>query len=621
MKTIFSATAGAVLGSALIILALAMMNGSESLMLRELVFSLSCNALFCGLCWWPLAKIKSTDNLHFDALAGACLAFAGWFALPLALLKRKSVPHAGKRLLLFGKLSYALPALAFFLLPQIRIAPQMLESPALKLSAVEATPDQDAPNVLLVVVDTLRADVVLDPEVPTPNLDALREDGTWADYAVAPCNQTLPSHLVLLTGFDIEKVGMRGNLSRWPSRSMLADNKCLPIAERYQLAGYNTAAVSTNMLLSSVDEDAGHQAFSDGFDTWHGIHYQTPFVDFLSVIRRHTLMGQILPTRFITFPLNRILFPNDIKHFLPHYKEGERTTNSAIDYLQDLQQDDRPYFMLAQYFDPHSPYIAPNPARGSIARPDQRPAGYSAAPEDEYFMRVNLRNYCDNESRPDDFLPLSDYLHALYKEEVVYLDQQLGRLLEQSKLGSRETIIVFVSDHGEGFGLYGGVEHGSSLYNEEILVPFIISGPGVAKSNRLSYAPEMIDAVYTMLELSNITTVNVDGQSVVDDAYQTRPAISFKIDHVSVIDGDYKFYASLTYPDDSKPYELIPLTLYDLATDFDERNNIIDASPEVVSAMRAIIATRMANDLFPHITERELSGKQLQQLGELGYTD
>ena len=621
MKTIFSATAGAALSSAIIILALAIMNDGESLMIRELVFSLSCNTLFCGLCWWPLAKIKSTDNLHFDALAGACLAFAGWFALPLALLKRKNLPHVGQRLLLFGKISYALPALAFFLLPQMRIAPQMLESPELKLSTVEAAPGRDAPNVLLVVVDTLRADVVLDPEVPTPNLDALRENGTWADYAVAPCNQTLPSHLVLLTGFDIEKIGMRGNLSRWPSRSMLADNKCLPIAERYQLAGYNTAAVATNMLLSSVDEDAGHQAFADGFDTWHGIKYQTPFVDFLSVILRHTLMGQILPTHLITFPLNRILFPNDVKHFLPHYKEGERTTNSAIDYLQDLQQDDRPYFMLAQYFDPHSPYIAPNPTRGSIARPDQRPAGYSAAPEDEYFMRVNLRSYCRSESRPDDFLPLSDYLHALYKEEVVYFDQQLGRLLEQSKLDSRETIIVFVSDHGEGFGLYGGVEHGSSLYNEEILVPFIISGPGVAKSNRLSYAPEMIDAVYTMLELSNITTVNVDGQSVVDDAYQARPAVSFKSDHVSVIDGDYKFYASLTYPDDSKPYELIPLTLYDLSTDFDERNNIIDASPEVVSAMRVIIATRMVNDLFPHITERELSGKQAQQLGALGYTD
>jgi hypothetical protein len=41
----------------------------------------------------------------------------------------------------------------------------------------------------------------------------------------------------------------------------------------------------------------------------------------------------------------------------------------------------------------------------------------------------------------------------------------------------------------------------------------------------------------------------------------------------------------------------------------------------VVAAMRGIIATRMANDLFPQITERELSGKQLQQLGELGYTE
>ena len=278
--------------------------------------------------------------------------------------------------------------------------------------------------------------------------------------------------------------------------------------------------------------------------------------------------------------------------------------------------------MLAQYFDPHSPYIAPNPVRGSIARPDsasrwlQRCSGRRI-----FYARKLAKTTATSEARPDDFLPLSDYLHALYKEEVVYFDQQLGRLLEQSKLGSRETIIVFVSDHGEGFGLYGGVEHGSSLYNEEILVPFIISGPGVAKSNRLSYAPEMIDAVYTMLELSNITTVNVDGQSVVDGSYQTRPAISFKIDHVSVIDGDYKFYASLTYPDDSKPYELIPLTLYNLSTDFDERNNIIDASPEVVSAMRDIIAIRMANDLFPHITERELSGKQLEQLGELGYTD
>ncbi len=590
-------------------------------MVRELAFALSCNALFCGLFWWPLSKIRSADNLRFDAFAGAMLALAGWVAIILSLAKRKNISQGTGKLVLFGKLSYSLPALVFLLLPQMRVVPQMVERPSLKLSASEAQPAADAPNVLLVVVDTLRADAVLDPEVPTPNLDLLRENGTWAEHAVAPCNQTLPSHLVLLTGFDIEKVGMRGNLSRWPSREMLADNKCMPIAERYQAAGYNTAAVSTNMLLSSIDEAAGHQAFSDGFDTWHGIKYSTPFVDFLSAVEGSTLMGQILPTRLITFPLNRILFPNDIKHFLPHYKEGERTTDSAIDYLDDLQQDQRPYFMLAQYFDPHSPYIAPSPIRGSIASPDQRPANYSSDPEDEYFMRINLRSYCEEESRPDDFLPLSDYLHSLYKEEVVYFDQQLGRLLEQVNKSSRETIVVFVSDHGEGFGLHNSVEHGATLFNEEILVPFIIAGPGVAKSQQLDYAPEMIDAVYTMLELSNITTVNVDGQSVLGNDYQARPAVSFKIDHVSVIDKDYKFFARLVYPKDDEPYQLTPLTLYDLSSDSDERNNIIDESPEVVSSMRRIIAERMVNDLFPHITDRELSDKQLSQLGALGYTE
>ncbi|HIA39088.1 MAG TPA: hypothetical protein EYN86_06285 [Planctomycetes bacterium] len=621
LKVILAATAGASLGSLVLLIVFVAISGSDGFMWREISFMLSCNALFCGVFWWPFSKIKKANNPRFDALAGALLSLFGWFALPISLLKRADYEQVESRLHLFGKLSYALPLIVFLGFPEMSTQPAMIPAPELALTHDAPLPSATAPNVLLVVADTLRADVVLDANVPTPNMDALRERGTWAEYAVAPCDQTLPSHLVLLTGFDIERIGMRANMSRWPSTELLADNKCMPVAERFQLAGYNTAAVATNMLLSSVNEEAGHQGFADGFNTWHGITYEKPFEDMLLTLGKHTLMGQILPKRIVTFPFNRLLYPNDIKHYLPHLKEGERTTDSTIAYIEQLRQDERPYFVLAQYLDPHSPYIAPDPLRGSIARSDSRPSGYGSNPEDEYFMRIMLRKYCRAGETPADFEPLANYLVDLYLEEVVYFDQQLGRLLEQLKNDDRETIVVFVSDHGEGFGEHGNVEHGNTLYNEEILVPFVIAGPGVPESNELGYAPDLIDATFTMLDLAGVSTANVDGQSVVDNNYEVRPAISFMIDHVAVFAGDYKMHAKLVYPEDDQPYQLTPLLLFDLSNDADEKINIIEQHPEVIAAMEKTVAQRMENDMYPHISERELTAKQQEWLGALGYTD
>ncbi|MDP6962992.1 MAG: sulfatase-like hydrolase/transferase [Planctomycetota bacterium] len=621
MKTIFVATAGALLGTLVALVVFGALSESDSMLWRETVFALSCNALFCGVVWLPLSKIRPATNFKFDFIAGTLLASGGWFAIPMAFVKRANSSLEFGFAQRLGKIAYLLPAVAFFVLPQLRELPPMIERPNLKLSQEDVAASSSAPNVLMVIVDTLRADTILDPEVSTPNMDALRERGTWAEYAVAPCNQTLPSHLVMLTGLDIEKIGMRGNLSRWPTTELLADNKCMPIAERFKLSGYNTAAVSTNMLLSSVNEEAGHQGFDDGFDTWHGINYKSQFEDLLQRVLSSTLMGQILPTRLVTFPLNRLLFPNDIKHFLPHFKEGERTTDSALDYIKELQEDSRPYFFLAQYFDPHSPYIAPTPQRGMHARSDERPAGISAAPEDEFFMRVELRSYCRNDERPDNFQPLSDYLHNLYREEVVYFDQQLGRLLKQVSQGDRETIVVFVSDHGEGFGDHRNVEHGETLYNEEVLVPFIIAGPGVPEGKQLDFAPDLIDATYTMLELADVPIANVDGQSVLNEAYAQRPLMSFMINHVSMISDGYKLHAKLVYPSDEEPYELTPIAIYDLNQDAGETNNLIEKSPELLEKFEQQIAARLANDLFPFISERELTGQQESQLNALGYTE
>jgi hypothetical protein len=108
---------------------------------------------------------------------------------------------------------------------------------------------------------------------------------------------------------------------------------------------------------------------------------------------------------------------------------------------------------------------------------------------------------------------------------------------------------------------------------------------------------------------------------VVDNNYEVRPAISFMIDHVAVFAGDYKMHAKLVYPEDGQPYQLTPLLLFDLSNDADEKINIIEQHPEVIAAMEKTVAQRMENDMYPHISERELTAKQQEWLGALGYTD
>ena len=630
-NTVLASTAGALIAVPIKLVVFFFIQGPDYFLVRETLFIFSLDALIAGWCWLLMSHIRRAAGLpahtfKFDALGGALLTggVAGVFmSIAIVFMKGRGSQSVPGQLQLLGKIAYILPLAIFFLLPSRFLMPEMLSAPELGLNKVAVKPDVSSPNVLLIVADTLRADTILEPNIPTPSLDFLRESGTWAESALAPCNQTLPSHLVLLTGFDIEKIGMRGNLSRWPTTKSLKENLCEPIAERFQNAGYNTAAVSTNMLLSSVNKEADHQDFAQGFLTWHGINYSTPFEDkFLSAVVAKTLMSLVLPDKIVHYPLRRLLYPNDIKNYLPHYKEGERTTNSTLKYLKELQRQDRPYFLMAQYLDPHSPYIAPDPIRNTIANLDSLPANHTSAPEEEYAMRVELRGYCrqDNLSA-ENFSPLSNYLHDLYKEEVAYFDEQLGRLLRQVGQDDRETIIVFVSDHGEGFGAHKNVEHGETLYNEELLVPFIISGPGVPKANELPFQPDLVDATRTLLELAGLSSSNIDGQNVLDPKYSVRPGVAVMMNHISVTSGRFKLIARLEYSENDTFYQLTPLYLYNLKNDPKELANLQQEMPDKVVELVSYLDSRLKQDMYPYIAPRELTLKQQGHLHELGYTE
>ena len=169
-----------------------------------------------------------------------------------------------------GLLTVVLPFVLLFGLSNVTLKGWLREHQPIQ-SADSAIPAATGADYLLIVADTLRADTALDPEVPTPNLDALRASGLWAEAGMASNNQTVPSHLTLLTGLDVERHGMRSNISGWPTSEQLAGQGCVPLAERFRAEGWRTAATVSNLLLDRVAEknkDEGYQPFDAGFETW-----------------------------------------------------------------------------------------------------------------------------------------------------------------------------------------------------------------------------------------------------------------------------------------------------------------------------------------------------------------
>ncbi len=157
-----------------------------------------------------------------------------------------------------------------------------------------------------------------------------------------------------------------------------------------------------------------------------------------------------------------------------------KVTDAAIAFLKASVR--KRFFLLAHYFDPHYVYNH-HPAHDQTAwyKGSLRPA---MGIWDLLGLRPKLG--------PDDVR----YLTGLYREEVAYADEQVGRLLaELDRLGLRKkTLVVLVADHGEEFLEHGWIGHTKHLYDEALRVPFVVSLPG-----RL--APRRVDAPVSLLDL------------------------------------------------------------------------------------------------------------------------
>ncbi len=326
--------------------------------------------------------------------------------------------------------------------------------------------DAGRPNILLICIDTLRADQLGAYGAgrgSSPSLDGFAAEGVVFDQAVSVSSWTKPSVVSLLTGLYPSEHGV---LRASRKRVDVLAPRFETLAERLASAGYVTAAFVQNDHL---------QKRSSGLDQGFGTYFEEAGV------------APILSNRFLS------------------WLEGEQR---------------KPFFAYLHFLDPHWPYTPDSIAGGGQGSDADamRIAHWGLRTEHWWLLRDRV-----NKGKLGD-LDAAEVrtLAKLYAGEVHEIDAVLGRLfrLLRSDGVFDNTLVVVTSDHGEGFLEHKSLDHGYGLYDELLRVPLLIRFPaGKYRGHRVSALVQSIDVVPTLLEVAGVDVHgHVAGRSLVGAA-------------------------------------------------------------------------------------------------------
>ncbi|KAA3612762.1 MAG: DUF229 domain-containing protein [Planctomycetota bacterium] len=341
-----------------------------------------------------------------------------------------------------------------------------------------------SPNVLLVVLDTVRADRLgcYGHFRPTsPQLDALAAEGVLFQNAFAAAPWTLPSHASLFTGLHPTSHGAGWEDARLEEgRAEFTNRKgegFLTLAEELSRRGYDTCAVANKAWITF--ESGLTQGFQKVWD------FRTPAPQ---------------DRFFLNILLDRLQFRFESRRQRPRDKGAKKIIDQATDWLAQGRgrEEDRPFFLFVNLNEAHDPFQPPKSFAGKFL-----PEGISVQEAQQLDQSTDRRKAFDCGSA--DFVDREpETLHALYDAEIRYQDQQLGRLfkaLRESGL-MEDTLVMVTSDHGEEFGEKGRLGHQLCLEDSLIRVPLILRYPKRMRAGiQVSHLASLVDIFPTVLDL------------------------------------------------------------------------------------------------------------------------
>jgi arylsulfatase len=444
-------------------------------------------------------------------------------------------------------------------------------------------PHGDRTPVLLITVDTLRADRVLgEPpaRVPTPAIDRLLADSVVFTQARAAAPWTKPSLATILTGLSPLVHGTTSRRARLPA-------EVETLAERLRAAGYRTGGLGLNAHLERAF------GFDQGFDD-----YAFPARPDYGISLGARLLERLAPSRYPE------LFPSTTA-----------IAGAAADWIDAHAGE--PFFLWLHVLDPHWPYEPP--ARW-LEHAEREPRRWG---EPEMVTNVQAGNLKPGQAE-------RVRVGELYAGEIRYVDAELARVL--GTLRERglydHALIAFASDHGEEFWEHGRYEHGHTLYDEVLRVPLAFKLPGATAGARVdapvstaALAPTVLDVLGVPFEEELMSTRSLaawwrgSGEAVAEPLFAS--STYYFGEKRGVVFGGRKLVLEL----DTGRSEL-----YDLARDPRELASLAAAAPDVVreglrllaewqegcAALRAKLGLAVETDAEP-------GDEALRAMRKLGY--
>jgi len=430
------------------------------------------------------------------------------------------------------------------------------------------------PNILLIVVDTLRADRLGsygNGRGLTPFLDRLAAGAAVFRNTYAASSWTRPSVASLLT-------------SRYPSQHGVVNMTAklgeqeLTIAEVLAQVGYRTGAFVTNVVL------APQGGYSQGFQSFFDLTDPKP----------------------------------------PYKARATSVRVQSLAWLDTVREENptTPIFLYLHFMEPHWPYRPEQPYLDRFykgdrdgSKPDVDVGELTVSKKlDKAFTQFLVGN-------PEGFRGFNSeevaVLESLYDAEVASLDHELELLFDELERRDflRDTIVVFTADHGEEFLDHGSVWHGYTLYEESIRVPLIVRLAGQRDGLMVDQAVSLLDVAPSLIELAGVPVPSVfEGRSFA--RLLTRPTwLPAPIDAFlrSEHAGQEQIVAELEPRADWMPNARVHadaiirqsmklltrpeggLELYDLETDPHELNKESEAEPDVgLQLLEALQNTKSA---------------------------
>ncbi len=324
-------------------------------------------------------------------------------------------------------------------------------------TAARGSPCRDC-NVLLVAMDALQARHVSHlgySRKTTTNLDRLAGSGVSFTQAISPSSWTVPTYLSVFSSTFPSSHGLTNRWAEFSSNSKRLNNfkvsnpNLVTIAEVFKSAGYETGGFTGNSGVSAVlGYDKGFDAYTD----------ETPF-------------GGL-----------------------------ENSKKSALAWLDRVKG--KKFFMFLHGYDVHGQFSLEKDFRSRFTKPSANPRFKGTKEEQAELREAGLRGAFPKLTKEE-----LEFWREWYDGKIAAADERLGEIIKDlKKLGVyHKTLIIVFSDHGTEFGEHGSFDHGHSLYDELIHVPFVISGPGIKGDKKIRSQVSTMDLFPTVLDLVGLS--------------------------------------------------------------------------------------------------------------------